>query len=301
MKNNIKIQLNKTNKMLDCFKNYSQEVKFKIYRISLTTVLFGIAIANSITHFAVAKTEETDCIIDASHNYLIGINHFLRNNKLIKKICLIIVSITMDTSALYLSYDWIKYRYKWKRVATVIQLLIIKLISTFLFSMKRPRDNLLEYPGFPSILVSYQITNDIFFSCLIGLNLIFANEFEYIKNKNKSENKSNLIEKIFSLICYLNIFLQLILDISIRSHYIIDELSGLIISHLCIISDSLSNCLDYFIPLKEERKIFQEINAQELQTTNQEIKVPVRDSKTSKVNLEVITEEYFSKEEEEKQ
>jgi len=119
--------------------------------------------------------------------------------------------------------------------------------------MKYPEDTLFEYCGLPSLLVSYKMTNNLFFSSLIGLNFIFAVEVDILRrSKVKKENKKYY--KIFAFVLYLTIILQFIIDLSIRTHYIIDEIAGLLTAHFCMISSQdVTRYLDNLYPLHDNQ------------------------------------------------
>jgi hypothetical protein len=85
--------------------------------------------------------------------------------------------------------------------------------------MSFPDGYLWEYPGFPSITVSYLKTNDFFFSGHVGLPIIGALEFY-------GEEKMPL-----ACFCMFTCLLEFFTMIITRGHYLIDLICGVIIAH----------------------------------------------------------------------
>jgi hypothetical protein len=95
-------------------------------------------------------------------------------------------------------------------------------------------DNMLwRYPGFPSIGVSYLMTNDYFFSGHVGLPVIIA-----LESKKLGYNK----------MVYLAIFTIFVEAITLhisRMHYCIDLITGVIAAHyIYIFGDKYIHIID---------------------------------------------------------
>jgi len=85
--------------------------------------------------------------------------------------------------------------------------------------MRNPEGYLWEYPGLPSISVSYLHTNDFFFSGHVGFPTIFALEHNTLGNT------------FLKYLCIFTAFFEFTTMIITRGrHYIID-FSGIIIAH----------------------------------------------------------------------
>jgi hypothetical protein len=107
---------------------------------------------------------------------------------------------------------------------------------------------------------------------------------------------------IFSKICIFNIFLQIITDLSIRSHYIIDEVTGLLVAHFCIMEfDFISDFMDVKIPLIKRRLIKEDFFRDEIDNNSQNLekyfldlnRKSSKDSKNSDSHVEVVSDIYF--------
>src|ERR1700761_1565906 len=87
--------------------------------------------------------------------------------------------------------------------------------------MGRPEGFLWSYPGFPSIVVPYHDTNDFFYSGHVGTCVLMLLEYKSAK---------------FWKMMFLCIFIglnQWVLMTFVRTHYIIDLMTGAILAHYC--------------------------------------------------------------------
>jgi len=89
--------------------------------------------------------------------------------------------------------------------------------------MKFPDGYLWEYPGFPSLFVSYLKTNDFFFSGHVGLPILMICEFY------KMKKYSMIYFSVFTLT------LEFLTMIALRGHYSIDLITGIFMAHYCFI------------------------------------------------------------------
>ena len=108
--------------------------------------------------------------------------------------------------------------------------------------MKTPTGSLWsDYPGFPSISMSYGLKNDVFLAANIGFCLLAYLEF-------RSINASNM-----AALALITLFTESFLIVSLRKNYAIDILSGLIFAHyIWILSERHSHVIDvrfFKIPL----------------------------------------------------
>jgi hypothetical protein len=161
----------------------------------------------------------------------------------------------------------------------------LKLLTSFIFEVKYPEDTLFEYSGFPSLLVSYKLTNNLFFSSLIGLNFIFAVEMEDLSFDRETKNNKTFY-KIFSYILYVLVIVQFIIDLSIKSHYVIDEFTGLFTAHFCMISsEDLTRHLDIKYPLNNSDF------SEDVVSTLSSKKIPIFDG-SNRETMHIVNESY---------
>ena len=89
--------------------------------------------------------------------------------------------------------------------------------------MKFAEGFLFEYPGLPSVSVCYIKTNDYFFSGHVGLPIILAME------------SRKLGFKFMPYICWIIALIEFIILTLVRTHYIIDLITGIIVAHYIFI------------------------------------------------------------------
>ena len=112
--------------------------------------------------------------------------------------------------------------------------------------MKYPEGYLWEYPGFPSVTVSYLKTNDFFFSGHVGFPIIIALE------------SHKLNKKYLMVFCLFTSFFEAFTMIVTRGHYIIDIITGMAMAHyFYIVVEKYFNFMDYYFPME---KTSREIN-----------------------------------------
>lgn len=123
--------------------------------------------------------------------------------------------------------------------------------------MKYPEGYLWDYPGFPSIFVSYLKTNDFFFSGHVGLPIIVGLE------------SHNLNKKCFMMICFFTCFIEGFTMVVTRGHYIIDIITGMAIAHyLYMLVDNYLNFLDNYFPMVKSKNKEDEFKPALIKQTN---------------------------------
>lgn len=85
--------------------------------------------------------------------------------------------------------------------------------------MSYPEGFIWEYPGFPSIMVSYLKTNDFFYSGHVGLPVLLMCEFYILK-----------YYYMFGF-CIATFFIEFFTMLATRGHYTIDLITGAIFAH----------------------------------------------------------------------
>jgi hypothetical protein len=183
----------------------------------ISGIIIGL-ILNGIYGFGLAN-KEVMCMEDLSHVYTNNINKYLHENQLVSSMLTIFSSLCIDIIIIYSCYLWIFYCKSWRLFATLLIFYTLRMFTQFIFQMKYPDGYMWNYPGLPSLTVSYLKTSDFFYSGHTGLPIILACEFLKYKKVNWA---------YFSLFGCLFEFLIMIL---MRGHYIIDLVFGIITAH----------------------------------------------------------------------
>jgi len=90
--------------------------------------------------------------------------------------------------------------------------------------MARPEGFLWAHPGIPSLTVPYHDTNDFYYSGHVGTCLMYLMEFYCLKNK------------FLVGFCTIVLIGEWILLTVLRTHYIIDLVTGIIVAHYAFIT-----------------------------------------------------------------
>jgi hypothetical protein len=113
--------------------------------------------------------------------------------------------------------------------------------------MRFPDGYLWDYPGFPSLFVSYIKSNDFFYSGHVGLPVLQICEFHKIK-------KYNWIP-VSAFIVILEFFTMIVL----RGHYTVDLFAGILIAHYSfMISDKYIYIVDDYMGINKSEKFDEE-------------------------------------------
>lgn len=109
--------------------------------------------------------------------------------------------------------------------------------------MRYPDGYLWEYPGIPSVTVSYLKTNDFFFSGHVGFPIIIGMECH------------KLNKKYLMVFCLFTSLFEACTMIVTRGHYIIDIITGLGMAHyFYMIVDKYITFMDHYFPMDRSNK-----------------------------------------------
>eukprot|EP01084_Bolivina_argentea_P019916 37040_1 len=114
--------------------------------------------------------------------------------------------------------------------------MVIRFIMEVMICMPLPKHYYFQYPGFPSLFVTYRVTTDLFFSGHASHLTIVSNAMRrYIKSKKMSKNKWFMF--VLILLLFFMEFLVLFTVLVLRFHRTSDVYTG-IVTALWIISIS---------------------------------------------------------------
>lgn len=208
-----------------------------ICRATLIAILIAFTIFNAITAIAIVP-DSTSCLWDGVFELTEPINTFFVENQEPKNAILIFSSFLIDCLLLWFS---IRYAF-WGRSSR--QMIFFSLfygtrgvIQRF-FLMRVPPGYAWDYPGFPSLTVSYEKTSDFFYSGHVGVMLFCALENRHLGNY--------YMMWVALFVCAL----EFVIMIFLRGHYSVDLISGLVFSHYYwIVSEGMADKLDKFLGL----------------------------------------------------
>lgn len=203
--------------------------------IGVTAVIFiGL---NSYMNLIIVA-DSPICIKDTSFTATVTLNKYMKENIEVRNLCLILSSLLLDITVILLAYAWIKYGKGWRPLFTLLLFYLLRYICNMIFSVKIPDDSLWEYPGFPSLIVSYQKSADYFYSGYVGLNLICCVELY----------KLNF--KYASILAFIELAFQIFILIVLRGNYLVDIIASLYAAHyFCYISEFYSHKFNEYVDL----------------------------------------------------
>lgn len=214
IKNKIEIKTSKYKKNFTSliFKNKT------ILKLTLITMLISGVCLNCIYGFGL-QDAEVHCLEDKTHTMTDSINKYLLENPIVSNFLTIISSFFIDITMISICIYWILFSESWRFLVSLFGFYILRAVTQAFFIMRAPDGLIWNYPGFPSLAVSYLKTTDFFFSGHVGLPIITSCEF--------SKNGYIFLTYFSLLTCLIEFVVMTVM----RGHYIIDLIFGVITSH----------------------------------------------------------------------
>ena len=175
-----------------------------------------------------ARTGDAGAIGDGLHRLTAPVNSCLRNSPRAANALLIVSSLGIDSLGLFLLGSWI-FAGKLRPFLGLAMLLILRQIMQALCALPSPPGIIWHNPGFPSLLVTYGVANDFFFSGHTAIAIFGATELARF-------HKSWLTASAILLVAF-----EVAAVIVLRAHYTMDVFTGLLAA-FCVaaISDRIS-------------------------------------------------------------
>jgi hypothetical protein len=169
---------------------------------------------------------------DALHNLTAGLNSYFAQSPAAANALLILSSACIDALALFLLAGWL-FGGSVRPFLGLVLLMLLRQLLEALCSLPVPPGMIWRYPGFPSLLVTYRVANDFFFSGHTAIAVFGAIEL--------SRFHRPWLTTVAILVALFEVATVLIL----RAHYTMDVFTG-ILAALCIarVSARLAPALD---------------------------------------------------------
>lgn len=219
--------------------NWSTQHKKKVFmcRIIFMSSVTVFTVFNALTAFAI-QPNSVSCIYDGLFELTSPINEFFQREKETRDSILIFSSFLIDVLLMWFSIRYAIWGKSSRQVIFFFLFYGTRAAVQSIFLMRKPDGYCWDYPGFPSITVSYQPTSDFFYSGHVGVVLFCGLENKYLGN-------SYMMWVAFS-VCLIESLVMIFL----RGHYSIDLISGLIFSHyFWIVSQWLADKVDRVLGL----------------------------------------------------
>ena len=141
------------------------------------------------------------------------INHYLFDHASATNVLLIVSSVFIDLLGIFLLGQWIFGRSVRPFLGLVI-LLGLRQLMQALVALPAPENTIWHYPGFPSLLVTYDVANDYFFSGHTAIAVLGATELARLGRP--------WVTGVAVLIVVFEVATVLVL----RAHYTMDVFTG---------------------------------------------------------------------------
>jgi PAP2 superfamily C-terminal len=150
---------------------------------------------------------------DALHNLTAGANSYLAQHSGAANLLLIVSSALIDALGLFLLGSWI-FGGSVRPFLGLVMLMVLRQTLQAICSLPAPPNMIWHYPGFPSLLVTYHVANDFFFSAHTAIAVLGAVELSRFRRK--------WVTFLGILIVLFEVATVLIL----RAHYTMDVFTG---------------------------------------------------------------------------
>jgi hypothetical protein len=151
---------------------------------------------------------------DHTHQLLAGINGFLNTHPRLADVVLAVSSFEVDLAAVSMVVFFFVRRESRPLLALWL-ILIIRQLCQASVSMPAPEGMIWRYPGFPSLMVTYNTSTDFFFSGHMALATVIAAE---LTAQGAPRGKQALAWTVAAV--------QAIVILSMRFHYLTDVVTG---------------------------------------------------------------------------
>jgi hypothetical protein len=188
-----------------------------IRRIALTALALGIWFwtQSLIAH----RTAPVSGVGDALHTLTAGLNSYFYQSQIAANALLIISSALIDGLALFLLVRWL-FGPSVRPFLGLVLLLGLRQIMQAICALPAPPNMIWHYPGFPSLLVTYNVGNDFFFSGHTAIAVFGGIEL------------ARLRKRWLTALAVVIVLFEIATVLVLRAHYTMDVFAG-ILAALC--------------------------------------------------------------------
>lgn len=162
-----------------------------------------------------ARAVPSSGVGDSLHNLTRGLNSYFAQHSGAADLLLIVSSACIDGLGLFLLGRWL-FGGSVRPFLGLVTLMVLRQILQALCSLPAPPHMIWHYPGFPSLLVTYQVTNDFFFSGHTAIAVFGAVEL------------ARLDRKWLTATAVLLVLFEMATVLVLRAHYTMDVFTGLL-------------------------------------------------------------------------
>jgi hypothetical protein len=162
-----------------------------------------------------ARTAPVSGIGDALHNLTAGFNAYFAQNTSAANTLLIVSSALVDALGLFLLGRWL-FGGTIRPFLGLFLLMALRQLMQAICALPPPPNMIWHYPGFPSLLVTYHVANDFFFSGHTAIAVFGAMEL------------SRLRRHWLTAAAVMIVIFEIAAVLILRAHYTMDVFTGIV-------------------------------------------------------------------------
>src|SRR5437016_9240376 len=162
-----------------------------------------------------ARPAPASGIGDALHNLTAGLNSYFARNMRAANALLIVSSALIDALCLFLLGRWL-FGGSVRPFLGLFLLMALRQLMQAICALPPPPNMIWHYPGFPSLLVTYQVANDFFFSGHTAIAVFGAMEISRLRGKG------------LTVLAVLIVIFEVATVLVLRAHYTMDVFTGIV-------------------------------------------------------------------------
>ena len=162
-----------------------------------------------------ARTAPASGVGDALHNLTAGLNSYFAQNSRAANALLIVSSALIDALGLFLLGRWL-FGGSVRPFLGLFLLMALRQTMQAICALPPPPNMIWHYPGFPSLLVTYHVANDFFFSGHTAIAIFGAMEI------------SRLRRRWLTVAAVLIVVFEIATVLILRAHYTMDVFAGIV-------------------------------------------------------------------------
>ncbi len=152
---------------------------------------------------------------DALHNLTAGLNAYFAQNMRAANALLIVSSALIDALGLFLLGRWL-FGGSVRPFLGLFLLMAMRQLMQAICALPPPPNMIWHYPGFPSLLVTYHVANDFFFSGHTAIAVFGAIELSRLRRNG------------LTVLAVLIVIFEAATVLILRAHYTMDVFTGIV-------------------------------------------------------------------------
>jgi len=191
------------------------------WAVAVRLTVVGLAVGAWFwTQSLIARRPFPPGISDAIHNLLAPLNAYLVSHPAAANALLIVSSGLVDLLALFVFAEWI-LGWSVRPMLGLALVLSLRQLMVGLCALPAPPSMIWHYPGFPSLLVTYGVANDFFFSAHLSITVYAATELARLRRPWLTASAAVIV--VFEAASVL----------VLRAHYTMDVFAAIVTALYC--------------------------------------------------------------------